>query len=637
MKITRLRIENFKGVKYADYNFYDTTFIYGKNGSGKTTIADAICWTFTNKNIDEVSNPNIRNYENEDLTPRVTIDFIHNDIEHTIEKIQKLEVKEQGGVTTSRTQNTFTLDGITKTQANIQNNLTEMGIDLKKYHLLTNLNAFLSQKSADMRNDLMLMVSDISDLDIALKKQDCFDLAELLKKHSLESIVASAKGTIRKLKDTFGKNGEIIDAKIEGLEISKHNGLPIEELEKQKNQLENEINALKLKNNTNENEIASETALKKMLEDLKHNYLIKRREIYQNAYMSRTHLLKDKTAQEDLEKRYTAKVKWINSEVERYQKNIADITADIEKLETTKISIDKNCPYCKQALPKDMLDAVKKNAENERAKKIEELKKQIESYNIAKSNLVEQAEIYKNSLEDVINKLNEINSELEKIPKFANEKEVSYENNEELKKLYQSINSNQEKLNAILEQNNPIDDEKLAIFNAITEKENELNNINNSLTLAKNDLQIDERIKEYQEQKLEMAKSRVYAEKILYQADELNKTKNEVFVTEINSHFKKVEWKLFDYQKNGEYKAVCEPIINGKSYNDCANNSLRVEAQVDILNSLQNFNNQDLPIIIDNAEMLDNHTQSLITSEHQLIFLNVSNLDDELRIEGKEN
>ena len=90
-----------------------------------------------------------------------------------------------------------------------------------------------------------------------------------------------------------------------------------------------------------------------------------------------------------------------------------------------------------------------------------------------------------------------------------------------------------------------------------------------------------------------------------------------------------VEWKLFDYAKNGEYKAVCIPTYQGKEINTQTNAALTIQLKVDIAESLQKFYGTYAPVIIDEAERLDSTTRSLIGCESQLIYMTVS---DDLEI-----
>ena len=50
MKIQKLIIKNFKGIDDFEINFDGrNAVISGDNAAGKSTIADAICWTLFNK------------------------------------------------------------------------------------------------------------------------------------------------------------------------------------------------------------------------------------------------------------------------------------------------------------------------------------------------------------------------------------------------------------------------------------------------------------------------------------------------------------------------------------------------------------------------------------------------------------
>ena len=70
-----------------------------------------------------------------------------------------------------------------------------------------------------------------------------------------------------------------------------------------------------------------------------------------------------------------------------------------------------------------------------------------------------------------------------------------------------------------------------------------------------------EQIADMQQKQREYGQAKADAERILYQLKEVSKRKNKLLVEEINQHFGIVRWKLFDFQKNGEYKEVCIPTV----------------------------------------------------------------------------
>ena len=65
MKLKKLEINNFKGIKNLVVTFDDNTKIYGKNASGKTTIFDAYSWLLWDKDSLNRKNFNIKPF-NED-------------------------------------------------------------------------------------------------------------------------------------------------------------------------------------------------------------------------------------------------------------------------------------------------------------------------------------------------------------------------------------------------------------------------------------------------------------------------------------------------------------------------------------------------------------------------------------------
>ena len=133
----------------------------------------------------------------------------------------------------------------------------------------------------------------------------------------------------------------------------------------------------------------------------------------------------------------------------------------------------------------------------------------------------------------------------------------------------------------------------------------ELDAVKEKIAQVSNNVRIDEQISELQEKQRDYEQERANCEKILYQLSLVSKKKNELLVEEINNHFGIVKWLLFDYQKNGEYKEVCIPTIDGKRFGDSTNTGREIEAKLDICNSFQKFFGMQLPIFLDGAESLN--------------------------------
>ena len=127
------------------------------------------------------------------------------------------------------------------------------------------------------------------------------------------------------------------------------------------------------------------------------------------------------------------------------------------------------------------------------------------------------------------------------------------------------------------------------------------------------------------------------AEKILDLLNELDKAKNNALSDAINSRFGMVKWVLWEYGKNGGYKNVCIPTVDGMSLLDIsANKAKKVLGKLDICNSIQKITGNCLPIFADDIESLDseNMQKAAEMTGSQLILLKVEDLEKLEIVEG---
>ena len=152
------------------------------------------------------------------------------------------------------------------------------------------------------------------------------------------------------------------------------------------------------------------------------------------------------------------------------------------------------------------------------------------------------------------------------------------------------------------------------------------------ISRASNNDSIDEQIAELRKKQIEYEQALADCEDILDQIKEIGKKKNNLLTEEINSNFEVVKWIFYEYQKNGEYKEICVPTINGKRFGECTNTGLEVLAKLDIVKGLQKFYGSFYPVFLDNAECLDSKSKSKIDMNCQLIMMCVSE-EKELKVE----
>ena len=116
-------------------------------------------------------------------------------------------------------------------------------------------------------------------------------------------------------------------------------------------------------------------------------------------------------------------------------------------------------------------------------------------------------------------------------------------------------------------------------------------------------------------------------EAIEYTITQFAKAKVEHIEKRVNALFKVVRFKMFNQQLNGGETPTCEAMVNGVPYSDL-NNAGRINAGLDIINAICNFEGVYAPIFIDNAESVN----ELMPTTSQTIRLIVTE-DENLVIE----
>ena len=98
----------------------------------------------------------------------------------------------------------------------------------------------------------------------------------------------------------------------------------------------------------------------------------------------------------------------------------------------------------------------------------------------------------------------------------------------------------------------------------------------------------------------------------------------------VNALFSSVRWQLFDQYDNGNYRDACICTVGGVPYSSL-NNAARINAGLEIINTLSRAHDVRLPIFIDNAESVN----ELCHTESQQIRLVVSH-DDKITVKEEK-
>lgn len=664
-----LHLENFKGTKDKTYEFGKTTRVSGMNRLGKTTIATAWFWLLADKNYELVSNPNIRPDDVEECVPTVTAVLDVDGKEIAIAKMQKRKVgkPDANGISKVTLTNTYEINSVPKTERDFKADLEELGLIVDNFLVCSHPDVFTGQKQADMRKVLFKMASTKTDAEIAATSEDTADAAKLLESYKFEEIEAMNNASKKKAVEQL----DAIPNQIIGLEKAKVD-VDVAEQELAKADLERKIAEADQKivsagnavENLRQEEMQLQFDMSVITQDMSRELSAKRREL------------------ENSLENYNPVVENIRKNISKTEGQIADnikaiADADTERkklgeqynaekvkvfdeapylFDESKWVFDENstvCSLCGQTLPADKIEQLKADFESQKEKaRVDAAQRLADARNnfitqkrsnldgikangTAKKNLIDELTKKNVDLQAVIDDLKEqekvaaahkeeLSKKLAEVPE-----EADYTQNKE----YVKLNTRHNEVLAEIERLQAADDAEIVASLKIEKEDlkSQLEEINKIIAQAANNVRIDEQIADMQKRQREYEQAKADAEKILHQLKEVSKRKNELLVEEINQNFGIVSWKLFDYQKNGEYKEVCVPMVDEKEFGVTTNTGREIQAKLDICNSFQKFFNMHVPIFLDGAESLND--EYIPAVDTQLILLTVTE-DKQLKVEG---
>nr|DAQ83967.1 MAG TPA: chromosome partition protein [Caudoviricetes sp.] len=680
MILKSLRLENFKGVKDKTYEFGKTTRVSGMNRRGKTTIGAAWYWLTSDKNYELVSNPNIRPDNIEDCIPTVTADVDVDGKEITLSKMQKRKVgkPDKNGVSKVTITNTYEINSVPKTERDFKAYLEELGFEFDKFLICSHPNVFtkdlsLKKKQDEMRKSLFAMASAKTDLEIAQMNKETADVAKLLESYKFEEIEAMNNASKKKAVEQL----DAIPNQIIGLEKAKVD-VDVAEQELAKADLTRRIAECDKKIAGADHSL-DELRDKEMRLQLDISGITQtmNRELSNRRYEIDADLCGCEDELKHLEQTISLK----ENQIVGNEKAITDADAERKKIgekynaeyakafdeapylfDESKWVFDENstvCSLCGQKLPEDKIEQLKADFESRKEKakadaeeklkakrfkfdtdkKVElnrlntigtEKKELITELTKKNADLNTEIDALKKQEQDAIAKKEELSKQLSEIPS-----EADYTQNED----YVKLKAERDKVLADIEKLESDGADKI-VTDLKVEKadlQSQLDEVNKIIAQAENNVQIDDKIADMQHKQNEYGQAKADAERILYQLKEVSKRKNKLLVEEINQHFGIVRWKLFDFQKNGEYKEVCIPTVLDeetgiyKVFGDTTNTGREIEAKIDICNSFQKFFDMYVPIFLDGAESINDEYVPVVDT--QLILLTVSE-DKQLKVEG---
>lgn len=658
MILKSLHMENFKGIKSLDVNFSNKTSIKGQNAAGKTTIFDAFTWLLFNKNSAGEEKFNVRpldkdgnRIDNVEIKVVAVLDVDGKEVE--LSKVQKQNWVKKRGTNTVSLQgnpNSYEIDGYPKSEAEFKAYISGLGQGEEMFKMLTNPQYFSSLKWKDQRDILMKLTKEVSDVELAQTDVKYAPLiAELEKAPSTDDIRAKFSKALSEWK----KKQAEIPVRIDEAEKSKVD-VDVAEQELLKADLERKIEALEDligKSDARIDEMRSEEMhcqfeMSAIAQTMNNELSSKKREIENQKYDHERKL-------EDVR----SSIRKAQDSIESNKKSISEQTlkkADlvkkyneevVKKFDDSKWVFDESttvCSLCGQSLPEDKIESLRADFSQRKADAIEIFNEEhaktlamIVDDGNACAEMIKDLTKNNKELENKINtlKLNEaeeidiIKGFDEQIPKIPSCADYFMQNVE-----YAKLKAKRDELCADIAELESKGADKVTDY-AKADKEklkSQLDEVNKVIAQAANNVMIDDRIETLRDEQKEIGQKVADQEQMLYLLEEFIRFKLNKVSESINSHFKTVNFKLFEMQLNGGMKDCCECTVNGVPYSTL-NSGHRIVAGLDIIRSLSELYGVSVPIFVDNAESLNEF--NVPDMDAQLILLSVSE-DKQLKVEG---
>ena len=100
---------------------------------------------------------------------------------------------------------------------------------------------------------------------------------------------------------------------------------------------------------------------------------------------------------------------------------------------------------------------------------------------------------------------------------------------------------------------------------------------------------------------------------------------------QVNKHFEKVRFSLFEYTLYGTPKETCKATVNGVAYSSTLNTADQMNAGLDIIRTLCQHYQVQAPVFVDNAESVN----KLLPIPSQTIEMRVTNEDFAVTLQDK--
>ena len=591
MKINKLTIKNFKGLKSFEFvPAGGSVLVRGANGTGKTTLYDAINWLFFGKDSTDAEKFGIRPVGGDrEAATEVSAELAGDGRPVSIRKtlVEKwVKPRGQAEEVYKGTETTTEWNGMPVKRDEWNANVSALfnGADESIVKICTNAAQFFRLKWVQQRALLCGIAGEPTDEELA-DGPDGADVAEYLREldgRKKEEYKAQLRSELKKLRE----KAEGIPVRID--ELSGMKKQPNPEAEKQLESTQAEIKEVqKAIDGDRDARAGIEAEAASVQQEI--NKLSDRIFTAQRKARQEEAELTDKHAAAERDLRNLQKMQADGETA--YKALLGQKSALVSEWHTasaTTYTGDGICPHCGQPLPPEMADKSLAKFNTEKAERI----KSIETRGADLNGKIQAAE------ESAAKRAVEIAAKEEELASLK----ASIENYKPadvsgLEKQKQELRAKLEGMQASNSAAGLV--ERLQ---ELLKKADELKKEAGVFTFNAN---IDKRIEELREEHHGIAANIARLEGAQYRAEQYERKKIKAVEERVNALFQNVRFKMFDYTVDGNPVDTCKATICGVDYQDL-NTASKVNAGLEIISAFSKHYGVEAPVVIDNRESVTN-------------------------------
>lgn len=652
MKILSLTLENFRSIKNMTVNFDGKDAdVFGANGTGKTTIANAICWLLIDRPATEEADfdPKTTGAHGVNHKASMEVELVDGQRITLAKDFYEKWTRKRGSAAEEFTGNVtdYYVDGVKSKKKEYTEILENAcGTDLERVKMLMVLGYFAdSMKTDEKRRILFEMAGDFTDDDVLTANEELRDLEQFLimpgtgeKSYTIEQWRKIAAEQRSKL----NKDLELLPTRIdeaskgiaENIEDAKTLNAELRRLEEKKAAIEEQKRRLSTEDGKQE---AARAALAGLEVDL--------------AKQRAAHIEMEASVNREINEKIVALTQYKNDvmeDLDKTNRELRTLASQRDEMITHRKALLKEyeaaqarqwdesaafCPTCHQPMPPEQIEELRAAFNMEKSAAKEDVNRRGQSCSQAKIDeanerlavLTEDVSGLEEKLKAKEAEIAELNASIATPPPFEETKE------------YRDITARMEEIRARQRLGQSATEGTMNAYDRdIQTVKDEIAAVNLRIAKAQSSEDSRKRVGELKQELKHAAEQMEYIEHGIHLCEEFVRTKARMVTDSINEHFKFVRFVLFRDQINGGLREICEPTIRNKDgewveYRS-VNYAAQVNAKLDIVTTLSKHYGVHLPIIMDQGESV---TEPL-NVDTQLIRLIVSAEDQAIRVELKD-